>query len=133
MDVRRLPDVLRVAETLGLKPLVDPEPFVTETMVLPCEDRASGMQVDFIFSFSDYEHQAIDRAVDVEVRGAKVRFISVEDLIVFKMIAGRPRDLEDVRQVALKNPHLDADYVRRWLQDFEAVVERPLVREVGAH
>ncbi|MEM0964023.1 MAG: nucleotidyl transferase AbiEii/AbiGii toxin family protein [Bacteroidota bacterium] len=42
----RLSDVLAVIEELGLRPLVDPSPFVSETLVLPCEDDASGIRVD---------------------------------------------------------------------------------------
>ena len=35
------------------------------------------------------------------------------------IIAGRPRDLEDVRSVLLKNPGADWSYIRHWLQEFQ--------------
>ena len=46
---------------------------------------------------------------------------------MLKVVAGRPRDLEDVAGVLVRNPALDAAYVRRWLAAFEEAVERPLV------
>lgn len=111
---------------MGLTPLVTPETFTTQTMVLPCHDPSSGIRVDFIFSFTPYERQAIDRAVTVSIRSAQVRFASVEDLIVHKMLAGRPRDYEDVTGVLLKQPHLDLPYIRHWLRQFTAAVDHPL-------
>lgn len=49
-----------------------------------------------------------------------MRFASPEDLVIHKLFARRPRDLEDVRGVILKNPGLDRDYVRGWLGEFDA-------------
>ncbi len=57
----------------------------------------------------------------------EVCFASPEDLIIHKVVAGRPRDLEDVRVVQLKNPELDRAYIEKWLKDFEAALERPLI------
>jgi hypothetical protein len=39
---------------------------------------------------------------------------------------GRPRDMEDVRSVLLKNPRYDRPYVQRWLADFEQITGAPL-------
>jgi len=102
----------------GLAPLVEPDTFVRETMVLPCRHGASGIRVDFIFSCTPYEAQAIERAVTVDIMAQAVRFASAEDLVIHKIFAGRPRDLEDARVVLLKHPDLDLDYIRRWLQAF---------------
>lgn len=126
-DPTRLADVLGVCGRLGLIPLVEPEAFVAETLVLPCEEPETGLRVDFIFSYEGYEREAVARAATVRLGGTDVRFASVEDLVVLKVVAGRPRDLEDVAGVLVRNPALDAAYVRRWLAAFEEAVERPLV------
>ena len=110
--------VLRVAEAVGLRPLVDPAPFVAETLVLPCDPPSTGLRVDFVFSFSEYERHAITRTRVVPLGGAHVRFASVEDLIVQKAVAGRPRDLDDVRNVLLHQPNADIGYVRDGLRAF---------------
>lgn len=121
----RLPDVLRAIGRAGLRPLVD-DAFVEETLVLPCEDAASRIRVDVIFSFSEYEHEAIQRTRRVELAGTEVRFASLEDLLIHKVVAGRPRDTEDARNVLLKHEDVDVEYVRRWLEAFEEALDQPL-------
>ncbi len=46
-------------------------------------------------------------------------FASLEDLIIHKVIAGRARDLEDVRNVLSKNRTFDLEYVHKWLREFD--------------
>ena len=58
----QLPDVLKLTSSIGLEPLVDPEEFTRQTMVLPCRDSVTDLRVDLIFSFSPYERQALERA-----------------------------------------------------------------------
>ena len=40
-----------------------------------------------------------------------MHFAAVEDVVIHKLVAGRPRDLEDVRSIVVKNPGLDRGYV----------------------
>lgn len=126
-------EVLDAVSVLGLKILVEsPQAFVRDTWILPCEDPESGIRIDLLFSFSAYEQQAINRAVKILIGSASVRFASVEDLIVHKIVAGRPRDLEDARIVMRKNPRLDGVYVRRWLREIESAAGEALVARFDA-
>lgn len=70
-----------------------------------------------------YEREAIARAIKVKLGRSTVRFISVEDLVVHKIIAGRPRDMEDAMIVLIKNPHCDRTYIRRWLKEYDAALD----------
>ncbi len=105
---------------ISLKSLIEKEKeFVDRNMVLPTMDMKSGIRVDFIFSFSPYERQAIERGKDIKLGRSLVRFSSLEDLVIHKVIAGRPRDLEDVKSVLLKNPGYDSVYIEKWLKEFD--------------
>jgi len=44
----------------------------------------------------------------------------MEDLMIHKLIAGRPRDLEDIKSILIKNPDYDAAYLAKWLPQFDA-------------
>lgn len=116
----RLEDVLALCAEAELEPLPeDVGDFVRSTFVLPVRDGSTGIRVDLIFSTTPYEARAIERAERVDVGGARVPFATAEDLIVHKLFAARPRDLEDAAGVVRrKGPELDWDYLERWCEDF---------------
>jgi len=122
----RLADVLSACGSLGLEPVPDdPEAFVRRTFVLPALDPDTGIRVDLIFSTTPYEAAAIRRAQRVEVGGANVPFATAEDLIIHKLFAARPRDLEDAAGVVRrKGADLDWDYLRAWCEEFATVEGR---------
>jgi predicted nucleotidyltransferase len=121
-----LPVVLAACRALGLEPLPeDLEAFVRDTFVLPARDPRTGIRLDFIFSTTAYERQAIVRAERVELLGIPVPFATAEDLIVHKLFAGRPRDVEDAAGVVRrKGLTLDWAYLERWVGEFAAVPGR---------
>jgi hypothetical protein len=124
----RLREILEWVRETQWRILVDsPAQFVTQTLVLPCLQEESGIRVDLIFSLSPYERQAIQRGRPITVGKTAVRYASVEDLVIHKVVAGRARDLEDVRSVLLKNPEMDADYTRKWLREIDADGEKKLL------
>ncbi len=59
----------------------------------------------------------------VRIINEEVSFASVEDVVIHKIFAGRPRDIEDVRAILLKNRDVDVEYIRRWLKDFDSLPE----------
>lgn len=117
ITTEKIDQMLDIIEGIPLKPLVDPHDFTLQTMVLPCQDPESHIRVDFIFSFSPYERQAMERVRYVNIEGISVQFASAEDLVIHKVFAGRPRDMEDVKSVLIKNPEMDARYIRHWLNE----------------
>ena len=119
----------QIIENLGLKILVkEVEDFVRKTLVLPTLDKESGFRVDFIFSFSPYEREAMQRVNSVEIGKAKIRVASLEDLIIHKVIAGRARDMEDIKSVLLKNPNFDKEYILKWLKEFDQSLDTSFVK-----
>jgi len=120
IGVSELARIKKVLPAMGLKVLVKKDQeFVERTMVLPTKDRESDIRVDFIFSFSPYERQAIGRAKNIKVGRTQVKFASLEDLVIHKVVSGRPRDLEDIKSILVKNPKYDSDYISKWLKEFD--------------
>ncbi len=125
-DPSRLDDVLEVCSALGLRALPeDVAKFVRQSFVLPVLEDETGIRVDFIFSTTPYEQEAIERAVVVDLGGVPVPFATAEDLIIHKLFAGRPTDLEDAATVVRrKGRELDWHYLEKWVKQFAKVPER---------
>lgn len=126
VDPTALPTVRQVCERLGLEVLPrDVERFVQETFVLPARDRETEIRVDFVFSTTPYEQQAIERAVRLPLDGVPVPFATAEDLIVHKLFAGRARDWEDaIGVVRRKGQAIDWQYIEHWVLQFAMVPGR---------
>lgn len=93
--------------------------FARTTKVLPTAEKRLGIRVDFVFSFTPYERQAIQRAKSVQMGGYSVKFASCEDVIIHKLFAARAIDEEDVKNILLKNSNkLNLRYIQRWLREF---------------
>jgi len=107
-----------------------PADFAKETRALPTEEKKSRIRVDFVFSFSEYERQAINRAKKVKIDNYPAKFASCEDVIIHKMVAGRAIDEEDVKSIlAKKQNSIDLKYIRKWLSQFNRISEHEGILE----
>lgn len=86
---------------------------------------SSDVPVDIALGIPGYEEEALRRASKVSIAGlAPISILSAEDLIIHKCVAGRPRDVEDVERVLIRQRiNLDLRYVRRWLREFAHIIE----------
>jgi predicted nucleotidyltransferase len=65
------------------------------------------------------------RASKVSFNGLPpITILSAEDLIIHKCVAGRPRDIEDVERVLVRQRvNLDLRYIRNWLREFAEIID----------
>jgi len=97
----------------------DPD-FVRRTRVLPFVHRATGMPLDVVLAGSGLESEFLERSRPVDLGGPVVPMLHVEDLIVAKVLAGRPKDLDDVRGLwGIHGATLDTSRVRGVLRQLE--------------
>lgn len=86
-----------------------------------------GVAVDVALAAVPFEIEALDFASDWEVApGLVLRTCSAEHLIIYKLVAARPRDLVDVEGVVRRQGRrLDLERVRRWGREFAELKEDP--------
>jgi len=126
-NIDKYRDILNIVQNLNLKILPkDPYKFVKDTMVLPLLDEETGFRIDLIFSSSEYEKEALKRVKKIKIGDTYVNYVSVEDLIIYKIISGRERDLEDLKTILIKNKKIDEKYILKWLKEFEKVLNKNL-------
>jgi len=123
-NISDLDRILKACSFLHLKILPKKyKEFVKKTMDLPVADRRTGIRIDFIFSYTQYESTALKRAKKIKFGSATVKFASIEDLIVHKIFAGRPRDIEDIKMLLVKNKRVDFTYIKHWLCEFDKSID----------
>ena len=103
--------------------------FVKKTRVLPFVHRRSKIPVDVVLAGPGLEEEFLERARPVDLGGAVVPVISPEDLIVTKLLAGRPKDIEDIRGVLGERLRkLDLPQIRRLVRLLEQALDRSDLR-----
>ena len=85
--------------------------------------------IDLFFSFDDYHEDVLNRAVRkpfVHAGGRhELPFLSAEDLVVFKISFGRPKDWVDIQAIVAAGTTIDPDYVERQLVAFKGPTAYP--------
>lgn len=120
LDEREATRVLAAMKRAGLSCIAErPEQLVMRSFFLPFVEDSTRITIDVAFGRTVFEVEALAKSKTVRINGESVRVCSPEHLIVHKIIASRPRDLDDVRGILAKNPKLNLDEVRRWLRPFE--------------
>lgn len=103
----------------------DPVAFGRRTRVVPTVHTATGIPVDLVMAGPGLEQEFLERSVSIDVAGVEIPFITPEDLIVSKMVAGRAKDLDDVEGILLhQGPALDSTRVREVLGQIETALDR---------
>ncbi|MCW5892863.1 MAG: hypothetical protein KIT14_20310 [bacterium] len=91
-------------------------------------ERPTGIvrRLDILPAKTPFEVEAVTLAVLADL-GCSARVVTPEHLIVYKLIAGRPHDLEDIVEVIrtreLDGRPIDEGLVRRWATEWD-IVER---------
>jgi hypothetical protein len=105
------------------------EGHLAEARLLPMVHAPTAMPLDLLIAGPGLEEEFLARACPVDVGGVEVPMISVEDLIAVKVLAGRRKDLEDVRGVLIEQRgRVDLARTRDVLSALEAALgERKLL------
>jgi hypothetical protein len=73
------------------------------------------VQIDVIIASTKLEDEAMKRKKKIKFLGQSIFCASPEDLILFKLIAGRPKDILDAESIRFRQIHkLDKRYLKYW-------------------
>lgn len=80
-------------------------------------DPGTGLGIDISQASTEFEELAISRARKVD-SSQPIPAATAEDLIVFKLIAGRTKDHRDTIEL-LQLPNLDWEYIEHWARSWQ--------------
>lgn len=125
LDKSRLGDFLSIAGKYGFYLLSpDGEEIAKESGVIPLclKKKKIGGKFDLIIAENALEYAAIQRGKTKRIGSVKARFVSPEDLIIHKISSSRPRDIEDLQGLLIRQKNrLDVKYIRAWLEKIDKV------------
>lgn len=103
----------------GILPRIEnPLDFARRSRVLLMRHAESEIDIDLTFGRLAFERTAIDNCEVHDIGGVRVRLPRVEDLLVMKAIAHRPKDLQDIEGLLAAHPEADVVAVRQQVHEF---------------
>ena len=85
----------------------------------------SGIDIDVTFGRLSFELDAINHSEIHDIAGVRVRLPRVEDLMIMKAVARRPKDLLDIEGLLAAHPGADLVAVRQWVREFSTAMSMP--------
>jgi hypothetical protein len=117
-------EILRDARSSGFEPRIhDAAAFARENLVLLLEHVVTRVPVDLSFALQPFEREAAEAAVVRHLGPVSLPVTPLGALIVYKMIASRPKDLDDVQALLATGRPFDAKVVMSTLRELDAVLD----------
>ena len=109
---------LRVAAKHGFA--VDEDLAIQQIQVsgwarLPFGESKSPWHLDLTLGDSPFDKSALARRKPVELFDRKLWVASPEDLLIYKLVAWRDRDVMDVNAIVKRQKSLDHAYLKKWI------------------
>ena len=96
----------------GLVRMEDALQFAKRSRVLLMRHTTSGIDVDITFGELPFERAAVANCENHDIGGVRVRLPRVQDLLVMKAIARRPKDVQDLKGLLAAHPEVDVASAR---------------------
>ncbi|MDP3185425.1 MAG: nucleotidyl transferase AbiEii/AbiGii toxin family protein [Anaerolineales bacterium] len=126
LSVEDIPRFLDAAKTEGIEPRIEAAAdFARKNRVLLLNHIASDTNIDISLGILPFEEEVVKRSIVHDFDTLKIRLPTPEDLIVFKAVAHRPKDLLDIQTIVDKHPNIDLVRVEQWVKSFAEALETP--------
>ena len=99
--------------------------FAQQNLVLLMRHRTTGVDLDVSLAWSSFELEALAAATLMPFGSVHVRMPTPSDLVVFKAIAGRPKDVEDAETLLVLHGDIDLARTRARVADLTALTDAP--------
>lgn len=104
--------------------------FIAETRVIPMMVAQSKFPIDVVLAGPGLEEDMLARVTRRTVSGVPIPFVDTADLIALKLLAGREKDLEDVRAlVRARSNDLDLDLARQRVAELGSLLDDSTLSE----
>lgn len=125
-DAVELDDLLRALALRRIIPRIpDASAFAAANLILLVTHEPSGVDLDISMGWTGFEREALGLRSNVTFGPLRVPTASAEDLVIFKVVAARPVDVEDARTLFALYPKIDVARVRMRVGELASLMEEP--------
>lgn len=125
-DAISVESLLKVLAKFSIAPRIhDAVPFAEANLVLLLRHQESGVDLDVSLAWSAFEHDALATSTMTSFGRVRAPMCTAESLLVFKAIAGRPKDFEDAEALLALHPDIDRDRARSRVAELSELAEAP--------
>lgn len=126
LSIKELPLLMSAAAQEGFVPrIANAQNFARRHRVLLLRHQESGINADISLGLLPFEVEAVERSTAYQVGSFAIRLPTPEDLIIFKAVAHRPKDLLDIQAIIASHTDLDRERIERWVREFAQFLETP--------
>jgi hypothetical protein len=123
VSVHALIDVLRRHQIVPR--IENAEAFAATNLVLLTRHRPTDVDLDLSLGWTAFEHEALAARTSTRFGKTAVPMAGVDELLVFKAIAGRPRDVDDAVALLTLYPGIDMTRVHDRVAALAEAAEAP--------
>lgn len=117
-------ELLRTAAAAGFPARIDDaESFAKQNFVLLLEHAETGIPVDLSLASQQFERVALDQPDFRSVGNVTVPVAPLTALLIYKMVASRPKDVDDIRALLATQAPFDRQAVNDALAEIDALLE----------
>lgn len=121
-----IPRLLALADKVGFVPRrKDIETFARRNRVILLRHPETASDVDISMGAMPLEVEMVERSRLMRYGNLSVRLPTVEDLIILKAIAHRPKDMLDIASLIKIYPKLDRARIEKWVREYAELMEMP--------
>ena len=122
--------LLRTLAAHDVEPRIeDAAAFASRNLVLLLRHVPSGVDLDLSFGWTAFELEAIEASTKAAFGSKSLPMARAEDLIVFKAMAARPKDIEDAAALMLMHSDVDLSRIRVRLAELAELADEPVLAE----
>ncbi len=113
-----VPTLLAALARRDIRPRIeDAAAFAERNLVLLLRHEPTGVDLDVSLGWSGFEREALEHRTRTRFGRVTAPMASPRDLVVFKSLAGRAKDAEDVEALLLLHQTIDLRSVRRHVRE----------------
>ncbi|MFC1496080.1 nucleotidyl transferase AbiEii/AbiGii toxin family protein [Candidatus Margulisiibacteriota bacterium] len=126
IELEEIPKIIKNAAKVGIKPRIrDIESFARKNRVILLQHNNSGINLDLSIGLLPFEIEAVENSKKRKVGKIAINLPTVEDLIIFKAVASRQKDLLDIDELVNTNKQIDKKKILRILKEFADILDKP--------